>query len=498
MEIPRIGHFKTVETFRQRLAELGLELPVDDKPLSAAEGSPLAAPLKMGRLTAPNRWVIQPMEGWDATPDGAPSEPMLRRWRNFGRSGAGMIWGGEAFAVRQDGRANPNQLYLQKDSEEHLGKLLAGLRESHREIYGEKSSKSVILGLQLTHSGRFCRPNRKDRLEPRIAYHHPLLDQRFGIDPRDDSVIFSDSDLRNLIENYIKAAKIAQNAGFDFVDVKHCHGYLGHELLSAYDRPGDFGGDLRNRSRFLREICHGIASNCPNLTIGVRLSLFDGPPFQPDPAGAGHGKLGRGVPVDVEGRYAGFGCDRENPLVMDLREPLELLRMMRDEMGVAGVNLTAGSPYYNPHMQRPAYFPPSDGYQPPEDPLVGCVRQIQAVRRIKEAIGEGLMIVGTAYTYFQQFVPQVAQGVVRAGWVDGVGLGRMVLSYPELPGDLLLGKGMAEKRICRTFSDCTTGPRNGLSSGCFPLDDFYRQSPEHEELKRVKVAIRVKLGGRPG
>ena len=158
------------------------------------------------------------------------------------------------------------------------------------------------------------------------------------------------------------------------------------------------------------------------------------------------------------------------------------------KLGVKILNLTAGSPYYNPHIQRPALYPPSDGYQPAHDPLIDVVRQIQVVRQLKAKAPPGLVLVGTAYTYLQDFLPQVAQAVVRAGWVDVVGIGRMVLSYPEIFADAL-GKGtVATKLICRTFSDCTTAPRNGLISGCYPLDDYYKTKPEFAQLKGIKKA----------
>jgi len=156
------------------------------------------------------------------------------------------------------------------------------------------------------------------------------------------------------------------------------------------------------------------------------------------------------------------------------------------------VNLTAGSPYYNPHIQRPAYYPPSDGYQLLEDPTLGCWRQIDAVRQVKQQVPD-LPLVGTAYTYFQDYLPHVAQAVVRDGWVDFVGVGRLVLSYWELPADVLAGRALQTKRICRTFSDCTTGPRTGLPSGCFPLDPHYKECPAADALKQNKARIRNSL-----
>ena len=74
--------------------------------------------------------------------------------------------------------------------------------------------------------------------EPRIAYHHPLLDSKFGIASDDNSSVWTDPELDALIGRYIESAKVAHRAGFQFVDVKQCHRYLLNELLSARSRPG--------------------------------------------------------------------------------------------------------------------------------------------------------------------------------------------------------------------------------------------------------------------
>jgi len=478
---PLIGRFADVGEFRARLAELGLDLPCDDAILSG-DDSPLAKPLKAGPLTIGNRWCIHPMEGWDGTEHGLPTEPTVRRWHRFGQSGAKLIWGGEAVAVRHDGRANPNQLLMADHTRAAIGDLLRELTGEHRKLYG--TADDLIVGLQLTHSGRFCRPNEKTKLEPRILYHHPVLDRRFGIEP--DAPVLTDAEIEGYISDYVAAAVTADELGFDFVDLKHCHGYLGHEFLSAYDRPGSYGGSFENRTRFLREIVKGIRREAPLLALGVRVSAFDFVPFKPDPDNPGEGgKLGPGIPEEHgDGAYPGFGCRRDNPLAIDLAETKQFLALLQ-ELDIRLVNLTAGSPYYNPHIQRPAIYPPSDGYQPPEDPLVGCVRQIQAVRELKAEFPD-LVLVGTGYSYLQEYVPHVAQAVVRAGWVDSVGVGRMVLSYPELPADSLQHGELQKKRICRTFSDCTTAPRNGIRSGCYPLDDYYKRAPERKQLAAIK------------
>jgi len=470
----RVATLKTAAEFRAYVAELGIDLGLDDE-LLTGEDAPLAKPYRLlDGFVIGNRFCAHPMEGWDGTPDGKPTELTLRRWRNFGRSGAKLIWGGEAVAVRHDGRANPNQLLINEANLPALAELRQALVETHVERF--ERSDDLLVGLQLTHSGRFARPNRKDRPEPRILYHHPLLDRKFDI-PADHPVL-ADHEIEAIIEHFVDAAEMAQQAGFDFVDVKHCHGYLGHEFLSAYTRPGPFGGSFEDRTRFLRLVVSGIRQRAPGLRIGVRLSAFDTLPFRPDADGVGR-------PEDPPLPYPFvFGADHAAPLQIDLDETKRFLNLL-EELGVRMVNLSAGTPYTNPHIIRPALFPPSDGYGPPEDPLVGVARQVGVCAALKQQ-SPNLLMVGSAYSYLQEWLPHVAQYNVRTGRVDFAGLGRMLLAYPELPADVLAGRSLNRRRICRTLSDCTTAPRPGLVSGCYPLDPFYRRLPEKEQLAAIK------------
>ena len=483
----RIGHHKTVAEFRSHLADQKVDLPCDDEILKGPD-SPLAQSATHGGFKIGNRFCIHPMEGWDADTDGCPSEYTLRRWHNFGLSGAKLIWGGEAVAVRPSGRANPNQLYASEKSKAGIGKLRETLLAAHKQYAGQ--TDDLYIGLQLTHSGRFCRPFSKAKLEPQIVYRHPILDRKFGIDS--DDLLLSDDDIKGIIDDYITAADMAADLGYHFVDIKHCHGYLGHEFLSAFTRPGPYGGSFENRTRFLREIVEGIRSKHPELQIGVRLSAFDFVPFKPDPDKAEGKKLGPGIPeafTECLPYQYGFGTNFDNPIEAQLSETFRFLDLLR-EMDITLVNLSAGSPYYNPHIQRPAYYPPSDGYQPPEDPIVGVARQVAIVAQIKKAYPD-FLFVGSAYSYLQEFLPHVCQKLVRENMVDFIGLGRMVLSYPELPLDVLQKGEMAKRKICRTFSDCTTAPRNGMISGCFPLDTFYKKSPEGEALREIKKKLQL-------
>lgn len=479
-EYLRVARLRSAQDFREYIGELGIDLPIDEEVQPAPEGA-LARPYRLDSgATIGNRFAVQPMEGWDGTRDGKPTEYTLRRWRNFGRSGAKLIWGGEAVAVRHDGRANPNQLLIKAENLAGLEELRLALVEEHSQQFG--GGEGLFVGLQLTHSGRFARPNEKAKLEPRILYRHPLVEQIYPLP--EDYPLLTDGEIDDLIGEFVRAARQAQELGFDFVDIKHCHGYLGHEFLSAYSRPGKYGGSFENRTRFLREIVAGVRRECPGLEIGVRVSIFDFPPFRGSPDE-------QGMPLayqDEAGEYPfAFGGDRRNPLEINRQESMRFLELLQ-ELGIQLVNLSVGSPYYNPHIMRPAYFPPSDGYQPPEDPLVGVARQINNAAALKERF-PGLALVGTGYSYLQEWLPHVAQYVVRTGRIDFVGVGRMILAYPELPADILQGNTYDRKRFCRTFSDCTTGPRNGLISGCYPLDDFYKALPEAETLKHIKQEL---------
>src|SRR6266850_1669445 len=293
LPILRLGTVKDVARFQNHAHSLGLTIPCDSE-LQTGSDSPLRWPLSRGGIKIGNRIAVQPMEGWDGTADGNPGEHTIQRWKKFGRSGAKLIWGGEAVAVSHEGRANPNQLVIAEHTKKGLAELRKTLIEEHVRTTGSK--EGLLIGLQLTHSGRYCRPNRHDKPEPRILYHHPILDRKLGL-PADYPVL-TDGEIEGILEQFHDAAKIAEELGFDFVDIKHCHGYLGHEFLSAHTREGKFGGTLDNRTRFLREIVHTIRMNAPKLAIGVRLSAFDTVGYRPDPALSVNGKLGPGIPEE--------------------------------------------------------------------------------------------------------------------------------------------------------------------------------------------------------
>jgi len=471
---PRVAALKNADAFARHLAAGGIDLAFD-RELAPAGTSPLGAPFDYEGAPIGNRFAILPMEGWDGTTDGQPSDLTRRRWRHFGQSGAKLIWGGEAVSVRPEGRANPHQLMLTADTAGAIGALRDELLAAHAAQFGVNATDDLYIGLQLTHSGRFAKWHSHTRPDPIVAYRHPFLDARFPNGVR----VITDDELDRLVDDFVAAARTVSGLGFNFVDIKHCHGYLGHELLSARTRPGRYGGSLENRTRFLRNVVAGIRATAPRLAIGVRLSAFDTVPYRPGP-------VRTGVPeADVEAYHYAFGRLDDQDLESTLDDSRALVGVLR-ELGIRWLCVTGGSPYYCPHVQRPALFPPSDGYEPPEDPLVGVARHVNLTSRLKRAAPD-MIVVGSGYSYLQEWLPHVAQAVVGRGDADFIGLGRMVLSYPEFAADVLAGRPLRRKSICRTFSDCTTGPRNGLVSGCFPLDPFYVAHPDAERLKDAKA-----------
>jgi NADPH2 dehydrogenase len=421
-DFPQVKSLKNADAFLAHLDTLGITLPFTDPP----DVDVLAAPIEVADRTCANRFCILPMEGWDGTDDGRPTDLVRRRWGRFGSSGAGLVWGGEAFAVKPDGRANPRQLCLGPSSADDLAEL------------HDLLDPQQVTGLQLTHSGRWS-------VEPRPGRADPLLDRRRS------GPVLTATERDDLVGDYRTAARLARDAGFDFVDVKACHGYLLHELLSGE-------GELAERAATMRTIIERIRAD--GIRVGVRLSVFDLPPHHAGPEGVGEPE---------SGEPWGF------------QDPLALI----DLLDVDLLCTTAGSPYYCPHAQRPAWTPPSDGYTPPEDPLVGVARLLHSAVAIAAARPH-VTVVATGFSYLQEWLPHVASAMVRDGGAALVGIGRMALSYPDLPADVLAGREIDRKRLCRTFSDCTTAPRNGLVSGCYPLDPMYKDHPDRLVLVQAK------------
>lgn len=474
----RYFKYKTADDLARDADRLGLDVRLDP------DLAPLARPASVGGRRVGNRLAIQPMEGCDANADGTPDDLTIRRYARFGAGGAKLIWG-EAAAVVPEGRANPRQLVVDDRHADGLARLVQTCRQAHRDRWGDDSD--LIVGLQLTHSGRYS------HARPVLAHHDPILDSRTVIDKSNGvradagTPLIDDDDLDRLQDRYVEAAVVAARVGFDFVDLKQCHRYLLNELLSARTRPGKYGGSFENRTRFALEVVGKIRDAVPALIVATRLNAFDGLAHRPG------GDEGRGLPCPFDAPHrSGWGSSPDDPDEPDPAEPIAFVGALR-AAGLAMVNVTMGNPYANPHVVRPYEYAPVDGYQTPEHPLIGVARHFRLAAAIQSAFPD-LPVVGSGYSWLQAWMLQAGAANVRDGRATFVGVGRGSLSHPDFADYALNGRPLDPKRTCRTFSYCTALMRSKhnqlgqFAAGCPPFDkavygpiwEEARQAPGHK------------------
>jgi len=418
--------FESSTELVKKAEALGIELPFQDNI------SNLFDEVVIGRGKAANRMAVQPMEGFDATPKGSPSELTFRRYRRFGGGGSGIIWF-EATCVAEEGRSNPRQLMLYEKSLDGFKYLVEETRRSVYKTFG--NSREVFLVLQLTHSGRYSKPEGKPA--PLVAAFNPFLDRQ-----KEDVCILSDEELDFLQLKYIKAACLAYEAGFDAIDIKACHGYLVNDLLAAYTRKNSrYGGDFENRIRFLTEVIKKIRAEVPEIYLAVRMNAYDGVPYP-----------------------FGFGSSVDGSYEMDLREPKELVERLIGS-GCSIFNVTAGIPCFNPHFGRPFDRPILDESLPEEHPLEGISRLIKMTAELQKSFPK-VPFVGTGYSWLRQFLPNVGASVVHRGGAGLIGLGRSSIAYPDAPKNLMDKGIMDSRKVCITCSRCSELMRKSRISGC--------------------------------
>lgn len=394
----------------------------------------LREPLTTGGFVFPNRLAIQAMEGADGTADGAPGELTLRRYDRFAKSGAGLLWF-EATAVRHDGRANPHQLFLHEKNLDTYKKLVAGIRET---AYKENGFNPILI-MQATHSGRYSKPDGKPK--PMIACNNPLYE---GETPLSPEYIISDDTLQRIEEDYAHTARLAQECGFDGMDVKACHRYLNNELLSAVTRSGPYGGCLENRSRFFKNcVANARAATSDGFTITSRMNIYDGIPHP-----------------------YGFGVNSQDGLEPDLSEPIEVIRAMDFPF----INITMGNPYFNPQVNRPT-------------DLAGVERMYLLTRKVREAC-PNIAFISSAPTFVRENSPYLAAGAVEQGYADIVGYGRMSFAYPFFARDTLQDQ-FDRKQTCLACGKCTELMRFS-KAGCAVRDPIY--TALYKELQSERKA----------
>ncbi len=429
--------FRGAGELKAKAEELGLELPFAD------DVSPLLGPAALAGRSLPNRLAVLPMECADADPSGAPTAPTFRRYERYAAGGSGLIWF-EATAVRPDGRSNPRQLMLTDETEDAFKSLVLRTRQAAAKDWGTGHEPRLVL--QLTHSGRFAKPEGKPA--PLIAHRSPVLDPLHDL-PADYPVL-TDEGLAEIQDDFVNSADLAASAGFDGVDIKACHGYLVSELLAAHTRSGSrYGGSFENRARFLLETVRRIRAEVPRLLVTCRLSAADMVPFP-----------------------FGFGMDADRRRTPNLRETRKLASLLEKE-GVRFLALSMGVPAWKAHYGRPFDKPVPGGAVPDEHPLEGVVRHLRFAAEVQRACPR-LAVVGPGYSWLRRFFPNVGAAMVRTGRTAIIGQGRGALAYPDFPKDLA-GKGrLAAGKTCTACSLCSHLLRQQKPVGCVVRDPAYK------------------------
>jgi len=395
--------------------------------------SVLSAPIRINGRTVPNRICYQPMEGCDGTPDGAPGELTVRRYKRFAEGGAGLIWF-EATAIVPEGRANPRQMYLTEKTADAFASVVNDIKETCIKANGYEPT--VVC--QLTHSGRWSKPNGYP--EPLIAYNKPIFETNGALGK--DRIV-SDEYLDSLVDHYVKSAKLCEKVGFDGADVKACHGYLLSELLNAYTRDGKYGGSYENRTRLFMNAVEAVrAATSSEFIVGSRFNAYDGYAY---PYGMGDSGTA-GVP--------------------DLTEAKQIAADL-SKRGATLLNVTMGCPYTNHEVNRPTAFAEV------EAPYRSIERMLEGAKEVAKS-APSAAVVASGITFLGGLAPNVMAAGIGAGDYAFAGFGRQTFSYPELARDIINNGGMTQKKMCLTCGKCTQLMRAGKTPGCVIYDkDVY-------------------------
>lgn len=432
-------YYKDWAEIESKAAEMDIRFPF------MSDISSLLRPIKIHSKYAENRFVVQPIESCDALPDGSPSELTFRKYDRFAAGGSGMLWL-EATAAHPDYRSSNGQLFL---SEANVGQY-ARLVEAIRQRYETKYGYQPVLILQVTHSGRYRKINNLPA--PVIAQHNPFIETT----PLKNAHIVTDDELRQIEEQFGKAAWLVKQAGFDGMDIKCSHFYLGSELLSAYDRTGPYGGSFENRTRFLMNCMRAAyPATDRNFFLTCRLNGFDGFPY---PYGFGVTKASGGIP--------------------DYMEACEIVKRLHREFGVDLINITLGNPYFNPYVNRPYDRGP---VEPQEHPFVGVKRMLESAKVIKQENPE-VNVIASGLSYMREFSGGIFAAAIANGDFDLAGFGRLALACPNYPQKMMMGKLM-RRDCCVTCTNCSNLMRKFQNSGCVVHDSEYYSVKNECELR---------------
>lgn len=347
----------------------------------------------IGKRTAQNRFLAQPMEGNDAV-NGAVSERALNRYVKLATGKWGIIVI-EALSVAPDALARKNQMVINRDHLPGLKRLVSEMK---------KADPETLILFQITHSGR---KSGKEFARPTALY-----------DPAPHEHLLTTAEIDEIKNQFIEATLIAEEAGADGVDFKSCHGYFGCEILRpANQRDDKWGGSFENRTRFLKESVTEIRTRLTrkDFILGSRISYY-------------------------EGIRGGCGTASAGDALEDFTEMDELLELMCD-LGMDYVNVSAGIPGVTSEITRPTST--SKWFY---------LHQFRYARRVKHLVGDRLKVFGSAYSVLKEESIAAAEENLSRGDIDFAGWGRQTLADPLFVKHLV-NNGQVD--YCKLCSGCS-------------------------------------------
>ncbi len=390
----------------------------------------LLSPFKIGNKTCNNRFFVQAMECTDADAEGNPTDLTLKRYENLYRGDWGLI-DLEAISITQESRSRKNQLLIQPQNEKPLAQFMKRLKEVN---------DRPLMVFQLTHSGEISNPefSRRVTVNPSYTYGGDLL---------------SEEEVDSIIDNFVLAAKIAQDVGADGIDMKLCHGYLGSQILRPFNsRNWKYGGSWERRRQFAFDLYEKItkAVNDKNFLIGSKISAWEGFP-------------------------GGFGTDGPDSPIIDLTEPLDLIKGL-EERGAQYIVQSAGSPSITISLTQAAKDHPYIAYLHPT-----FQKAFKSVLKPETVlIGSNYSVWGKGNKNLQMVDPKentmfkVGAKNIERGIVDMIGCGRQSFADPLMPKKLQEDKEQ-DIKYCTICDNCLELLIRQEPIGCCTFNKYYTQ-----------------------
>lgn len=390
----------------------------------------LLSPIKIGTRVCQNRFWVQAMECTDADEEGNPTDWTIERYENLFRGGHGVVTL-EALTVTDKSRSRLAQLSIMPRNAERLKKFIQGLKAVN---------PKVLIVLQLTHSGELSNPEFSKRVTVK-----PL--------PGFGGELLKEEDVEEILQEFVTAARIAYEAGADGVDLKLCHGYLGSQILRPYnDRKWKYGGSWENRRQFAFDLFERVRAevNDENFLLGTKISMWEGFP-------------------------GGFGTEGPDSPIIDLTEPLDLIKGL-EERGANYFVQSGGSPSITTSITQAER----------KAPYFAFLHNTWA-KEMKKVLKPETVVIGSNYSVFRDGKNGIlavekennsmfhyGAKFIAEGKVDMVAVGRQSFADPLLPKKLEEDKE-EEIKWCTICDNCLELLIRQKPIGCCTFNKRYTE-----------------------